>query len=90
MLLVGFTIEIYYDARPYERQISSSDLYSCCASVGKYFVHSIMDGYEMKWVVMFLKTQLILLSSTVRIWVSRKLFFDRATWYTHIVTGGSK
>jgi len=77
--LVGFTIEIYYDARPYERQISSAGLYSSCASVGKYFVHSLVDGYEMKWVMMFLKTQLVLLSSIVRIWVARKLFLDRVT-----------
>ena len=31
MYLVGFTIEIYYDARPYERQISYS----------YYYVHTV-------------------------------------------------
>ena len=67
MHLVGFTIELYYDARPYERHISSAGLYNSCASVGKYFVHSVMDAYEMKWAVTFLKTQLILLSSIVKI-----------------------
>ena len=79
MHLVGFAIEIYYDARPREGQISSASLYSSFASVGKYFMHIVMDGYVMKWVVVFLKSQLILLSSTVRIWVARKLFFDRVT-----------
>ena len=50
-----------------EEQTSSAGLHNSCASMGKYFVHTVMDVYEIKWVVMFLEAQLILLLSTVRI-----------------------
>ena len=33
MHLVGFTIEIYYDARPYERQIRDDSLTETCSRV---------------------------------------------------------
>jgi len=44
MHLVGFTIEIYYDARPYERQTSSVNV----SMVPTYFAEEVTPATRLR------------------------------------------
>ena len=59
MHFVSFTIEIYYDAQPYERQMIQLSSYSIISNVGSWFrhdqaiirpsIHKEQYEYEYEW-----------------------------------------
>jgi len=49
--LIGFTMEIYYDARPYERQISSEILACSVTSLNTDRPHSLASDRALEMVL---------------------------------------